>query len=415
MQLRTTLAIIILHVAGLAACQNDERVKGWNADIDAYIDAVKQDHYVYKSQTLPASFQRIVKELRPRISSYSDQRMLFELEHLAAQLGDGHTYILPWAAERVESRVLPLRFYLFDDGLFVIDARAPYETYIGARVERFGSRSAKDALTLLSDYVSRDNEMGIHWIGPLFLRFQGAMEILGVSDGDEVVLELTMRDGKSKKQPFGFVPVERMRGVPKLVPSRISQNPPPLYLGNVSQAYWIKSLRDKVVFVQFNQVMNDPTESLTSFANRLGDTLIAQKPRHLVIDVRHNNGGDATLLGPLLEELRGFRKDEPNARLTLITGRNTFSACQIFISLADAQVRPVFAGERSSSKPNFVGEEHEIVLPWSGARGSISNRYHETIPGDSRQWIDVTIPVPLLSRDYFENRDPVLDKLGIIR
>ena len=89
-------------------------------------------------------------------------------------------------------------------------------------------------------------------------------------------------------------------------------------------------------------------------------------------------------------------------------GRNTFSAAQNFIAQIDKRTRAVFVGEPSSSKPNFVGEENEVVLPWSGAVGSISNRYHENIPGDTRPWIPIDIPVELSSADYFGGKDPVL-------
>jgi hypothetical protein len=50
-----------------------------------------------------------------------------------------------------------------------------------------------------------------------------------------------------------------------------------------------------------------------------------------------------------------------------------------------------------------------VALPWSGLNVSISNRYHESIPGDTREWNEPEIPVELASRDYFANRDPVLD------
>lgn len=412
MKQRAFLMVTVVHLATLASCQSDERSRGWNADLDAYIAAVKQDHYVYRSQTLPSRFEALVTDLRKKIPSYSDQRMLFEFERLAAQLGDGHTYILPWAAERVESKVIPLRFYQFDDGLFVIDANDVNAAWIGARVDRFGSLTSSEAMKKVAEYVSRDSEMGINWIGPLFLRFQGMMEVLNVTTNDQLTMELTLPNGQVKKQAFEFVPVERMRGVPKLIPSKISHQNPPLYLKNVQQTYWIKSLGQHSLYIQFNQVMNDPAESLSGFAARLGDSLRTLKPTQLIIDVRHNNGGDATLLTPLLEELKSYRSRQPSARLVIITGRNTFSACQIFISLADVQVHPEFAGEPSSSKPNFVGEEHEVVLPYSGARGSISNRYHESIPGDKRKSIEIRIPVPLLSSLYFANRDPVLEKLG---
>ena len=49
------------------------------------------------------------------------------------------------------------------------------------------------------------------------------------------------------------------------------------------------------------------------------------------------------------------------------------------------------------------------MLPWSGALTSISNRYHETIPGDQRQWIEPSPLLVLSSVDYFANADPLLD------
>lgn len=70
----------------------------------------------------------------------------------------------------------------------------------------------------------------------------------------------------------------------------------------------------------------------------------------------------------------------------------------------------VFAGEPSSSSPNFAGEETGLVLPYSRVRGSISTRYwQDSDPGDRRPWIAPRIPVTLSSTDYFANRDPVLE------
>jgi hypothetical protein len=51
------------------------------------------------------------------------------------------------------------------------------------------------------------------------------------------------------------------------------------------------------------------------------------------------------------------------------------------------------------------------MLPWSGAIGSISDEYHESIPGDKREWIAPEIPYVLSSADYFANRDPLLEKV----
>jgi len=78
--------------------------------------------------------------------------------------------------------------------------------------------------------------------------------------------------------------------------------------------------------------------------------------------------------------------------------------------LINKETKALFAGEPSSSSPNFVGEEgNTIMLPWSGAIGNISNRYHENIPGDKRKWIQPDMYVTLSSKAYFENRDPVME------
>ncbi|MBI2928607.1 MAG: hypothetical protein HYY24_23305 [Verrucomicrobia bacterium] len=53
--------------------------------------------------------------------------------------------------------------------------------------------------------------------------------------------------------------------------------------------------------------------------------------------------------------------------------------------------KAVFAREPSGAKPNFVGGENPVKLPRSGAVANIANHHHETIPGDTREWIEPEI------------------------
>ena len=133
------------------------------------------------------------------------------------------------------------------------------------------------------------------------------------------------------------------------------------------------------------------------------------KPTLFIIDVRHNNGGNLELLPPLVDVIKKFENINPGSKIVVISGRNTFSAAQVFISLLNKDTHALFAGEPSSSSPNFVGEGNYISLPYSGAMGSISNKYHETIPGDKRKWIEPVYPVTLSSTAYFKNQDPVME------
>ena len=59
-----------------------------------------------------------------------------------------------------------------------------------------------------------------------------------------------------------------------------------------------------------------------------------------------------------------------------------------------------------------VGEENEFKLPYSGVRGSISNRYwQDSDPWDERQWITPDLPVELTLDAYVEGHDPALERI----
>lgn len=389
------------------------RAAGWRTDIRYYLDQMKRQHYVYRQKPLPAGLIEAASRLSVNVPRYSDERILAEFAHLASFAGDGHTYILPFGSRRVTAHMLPLRFFSFADGVFIIDAFPGYERWIGSRVIRVGDTPIEVALERMRPALSADNRFTYLWVAPALLSFRGFLENFADGIGpDSVGLVLRSRAGKTEHVKIPTVVAPRMRGIPKLMASRAAGSPPaPLYLSNVAQNFWFRPLTDSVLYVQFNQVMNSDTESLAAFAERLGAAVRRMNPGVIIVDARHNNGGNLMLLPPLMAVFRQFESSRRDGRIYVLMGRNTFSAAQVFLAEMDQQTRAIFAGEPSSSKPNFVGEESEVVLPWSGAIGSISDEYHETIPGDTREWIEPDIKLSLSSTDYFANRDPLLEKV----
>ena len=409
-----TVAIILLSLFSFAnaTCQTD-RVKGWTDDIDHLLAKIKEQHYVYKDKPLPPALTRGAEELKARVAEYSDERMLAELQGLMYHLGDGHSYILPLAAKDIDSRYLPLQLYEFSDGMFVVDADDANSRLIGMKVLEIGGVPVAKMMQDTVTYVSQDNVFGAKWIGPTVIRFRGYLEKYGVPKGSpDVAIKFADKEGKPLQSRVTFVVPSNFRGIPKLVPPRGSTSKAAaLYLSNVGDNYWYRHLPEKsTVYFQFNQVQNKDGESIRDFAAKLDAELKANKPRLLVVDVRHNNGGNSYLFPPLIRAFKEFESSQ-KGRIVVLTGRNTFSAAQNFISTIDRETNAIFAGEPSSSKPNFVGEENEVVLPFSGARGSISNRYHEMIPGDTRQWIVPDLEIRSASKDYFENRDLLLEEV----
>lgn len=349
-------------------------------------------------------------KLKTKIAEFSDERMLGELERLTYYLHDGHSYILP-VSPKYPSVFLPIQFYIFSDGIFIIDADEPYNELIGCKVLSIYDIPTAKLVGDMNSYIHQDNKFTVKWFAPSFLRFRSVYEPYGLrADSTNISLKLKDKTNKVIERKINFVPVTSFHGIPKLFPSKLADDKSiPLYLSNVEDNYWFTPLpQNHAIYFQFNQVEDKENESLDAFSKKLDTALQSANPTLLIVDVRHNNGGNLTLLPPLMDVLENFERRNQKAQIVIITGRNTFSAAQIFISLMNKNTHAIFAGEPSASSPNFVGEGNYITLPFSKALGSISNKYHETIPGDKRKWIEPNWPVSLSSTTYFENRDPVL-------
>ena len=168
---------------------------------------------------------------------------------------------------------------------------------------------------------------------------------------------------------------------------------------------------DSVCYVQFNQVMDMESETLRQFALRLRQHLDEKPVRTLVVDVRHNNGGNGDLLTAMIRTLIHFETTHPGGRLFVLTSPFTFSAAQSFVAQVDRLTNAVFVGEPSGSRPNFVGEDTSLLLPWSGLRGSLSSRTHRVSSKDERMWIPPEMPVASTGTDWLAGRDTGMDAI----
>jgi tetratricopeptide (TPR) repeat protein len=396
-----------------AAPTDLERDTGWRFDLDFLVGEARRLH---TSPARPAFSQGFADEaaaLYAEIPDLSDDQVLLGMIHLIAALDDGHSAIYgpgPANGLEFEGRVLPFKFYLFPDGVYIVDGADDAARFASLRVVRFGAVAAEEVMQRLSDYRGVDNPMTWNWMGPQFyLRRLSMLRAAGVQSGPEGTVELTLADADGVEHVTS-VQAGVFELVRKLRPSPEGSGEVPRYLSRVDTNYWMEYLPDHdALYFQFNQVRDDPSEAIAAFAERLRTALSDEAVTALIVDVRHNNGGNNSLVRPLIRALVQFELRSPENRIVVLTGRNTFSAAQNFINRIERWTDALFVGEPSSSSPNFVGEETELVLPFSGVRGSLSTRYwQDSDPGDERVWIAPDLPVELTAEDYFAGRDPAL-------
>jgi C-terminal processing protease CtpA/Prc len=146
-------------------------------------------------------------------------------------------------------------------------------------------------------------------------------------------------------------------------------------------------------------------ESLAAFATRLRTELAGK--RFAVVDLRLNNGGEASLSDELLRTMIAF--DVNGGRIATLISRMTFSAAETFATRLDQWSGTIFVGEATGSKPNHYGNERTFKLPHSALRGSIASGLNQPVTArDERTTIEPDVKVPLRSSDYFAGHDPAL-------
>lgn len=398
------------RLAGLPPAGEHTREAEWHHDLDFYLEEVRRVHAAPSRPAHSPEFEAEVGELAGRVSELSDTEIAVELARITVSLGDGHSVLYPVSTERVDFPQLPLVFYFFPEGLYVVDAAAEHAELVGRRVVALGGRSVEGLPGELAPWVPQDNEQGILWLGPRVLATTPFLQALGYTQRLDRV-ELTLEaEGASRTEvtvgTTGERPSTTLPPPPGLEPSEL-----PLWLRDLETNYWHQPLAGlDALYVQFNQVRDAEEEPIAEYAGRLQEALADTGARHLVVDVRHNNGGNNFLMWPLLRVLVWHELGSPEHRTWILTGRNTFSACQNFVNFAERLTDAVFVGEASSSRPNFTGESNPVELPFSGLSMSISSRYwQDSYPGDDRSAIPVELPVELSAQDYFAGRDPVLD------
>lgn len=398
-----------LELVGTLPNRSFSRDEGWSYDVDYLLSEIKRLNAVYSKAPLPAELVRASEQLKQEIPKLSPEQIFVEMQHLLTFLGQTHNGLFG-GGERLKQTFLPVRFYAFPEGLYIVDALPPYEDLIGARVLRFDDTSAEQAIDATRYVTARENDMQVLWFVPENLKALQTLYALKITKNpDQVTLSVVDREGKTrtiKPEPVTSLPRQKLKA-----PQLTGIASPPLYLTRPDDQYWFEYLPDrKTIYLQFNQVTNKPNgESIAEFGLRLRDSLTKTEARNIIVDVRRNNGGNTYFYPELLRTLIDFDSRKGN-QLFVLTSRWTFSATSNFIADLDRLTNAVFVGEPSSSTPRLVGgDEAAIVLPYSGITGALSaTSWALTGPRDSRRWIPMNIPVQTTAKDYFANRDPVM-------
>ncbi len=396
-------------VAGNSIPKNLTRVQRWQLDLDYLVSEIKRLHVDMYHHVSEAEFTYKVHSIRKAINTLDDQQIVFEFMSLLGMLGNGHNLIIPAWGKYGSFTQLPMQFYWFSDGLYIVDAQQPYEHLIGQKVTYFGEMPAEKALNLTGKINARDNDMQQLWLAPYYLGLPQVLAGLNIVE-DAVDITLTVRSSEGKEQAVTpKVHAMTFAGFPKLPALKSASYQRGLSRNN--EPYWYEHIVDKqLLYVQFNDVLDDSKLSFAQFNDELRQLIMQQRIEHMVIDLRHNSGGDGSILPPMVTTATLFEALKPDGKLFILMGRNTFSAGHDLLVDLTRFTHPILVGEPSGTRPNAIAEAGWFNLPYSQQTGIISSQFHqESSAEDHRIWLAPDFPVSLSSAAYFGGQDVALD------
>lgn len=366
-------------------------------------------HYNPYHVTPRQRFDAEIAALDAEIPHLSDDQIAMRFQRLLCLLGDGHTGL------RLKSaRVVPLEFFWFDEGIFIVGVRAGHERLLGAQVLKLGERAIDEVIKAFDPVVARDNEMTVRSFTPGMLRVLQCHAGLDLqSDTTALQLTVTLRDGSSEQIRM-LAETRRDRDDDDrsdwiTVPP--GEGPLPLSWSHPDKMLWFEPTRqDRVVYAAIDGLGNARGESFANFCTRLLQ-YVEEHPEveRLILDFRRNGGGNTFLNRPLIHGLVRSRINHPGGLVVLI-GRRTFSAAQNTVTEIERHTQAVFFGEPTGSRPNFIGETVRFPLPYSGNGVSISDLYWGTSsPLDRRMWLEPHFYVPPRAADYLARHDRALE------
>jgi hypothetical protein len=384
------------------------REEAWAKDLDYLEKRILELHYNLHRALTETDFTKSFLELKSSIDSLSDEQIIVALMRIFGGLGNGHNLILATSPKMGALKKLPIHFYQFNDGVFIINADENFEQWIGYKVESIENTPVEEALQKTNAVNPRDNAMQTLWWGPYYMILPDVLESLGIIKNANQVT-ITLSDKKGKAQKVKMNPISwnyNFLNIPEL-----KIEPQPLFLSKMDDPYWFKLLPEySTVYIQFNVVTQKEEQSIEDFNMELRKQITQNKTENLILDLRHNHGGDGSLLPPMLKTIMNFEFKNPNGKIFVIMGRGTFSAGQNLLTDITNFTNAILVGEPSGSKPNHIGDAGWFQLPYSGLKGIVSTQFHQTSTAeDNRKWIAPHIPVSLSSTDYFNGTDKALN------
>jgi hypothetical protein len=402
----------VATTAALTPAPTRDRVAGWRSDLASLVPGMDRLHPDLGHGTPVPELEAASAQLSADVPSLTDDQLLVGVLRVVAMVSahgcDAHTGAFIWGTGTYPVDSLPLRLWLFPnelaDSLVIVDALPPYEDLVGSTIDTIDGVEELKVRMALDAVIPRDNDWTFRLLVPryeLIPQVLRGLEIVG--DGPSISLGLTTPEGNSQTVAVEPIPMSTYNTWAGPYGLHLPADPRAQYLSKMDEAIWWAMQPDgQTLFVQYNRVDRLPSATLTG----LKAALHAPDVGRVILDLRHNFGGEVSAIDPILTLFKDPAVDQPG-RLDVITGRNTFSAASLLVARLDAQTEATIVGEPMGGCPTAYGNSTDLTLPFSGIVVSVAGMLEVGVSAtDTRTTIEPDISVPLTRDEWANGGDP---------
>ncbi len=406
--------VLAVSLAGLVACGGADgptpsappapaatREERWIQDIDYLASELPRLHPNLFYAAPRSEFDGVVAAVRAAAPTARDHEIVAGLMRIAAVARDGHTAVYPWRG----FRYLPLGLTRLADGLYVTAASASLASSAGARVLGVGDVPVAELEARAAPFVSHENDAWLRVKVTELLAIPEMLHVLGATaDPAVATFRLERADGSRES-----VAVAALSTPPVLVDVATASGATlPLHRQRPNDNYWLVLVEEsRTLYLQYNRCQN-ASESLASVADRAFGLMDAGAADRLVVDVRHNGGGDSSVDDHVIDGIERRSAWRQRGRLYCLIGGETFSS-GMWTANDLRRIGAVLVGSPTGGKPNSYGNQSTLQLPNSLVQVGYSTRYYQLINGSDPPSVSPDLAVEPTIADLRAGRDPLLE------
>ncbi len=385
---------ILLHIFFLLLFQpsfsQDLGRIDWNMDIDYLAKELPYRHFDFFTKKSKKEFKSGLENIKKNKDSLSDFAIAIKLQQLIASFGDSHTN-LNFYQLLEKDKILPVKANWFRNGFYILHTTPENSAILGKQIVNINGIPFATIVDSLSTLFTVDNQAMLKKNIPNFFICIQLLHYFGFAQGEEIVLGL--KNEKGEIENHTILPGELTRENRKqIIPDQI----PLCYLNERSLFYETYQEKELIYYIQYNKCWSKEMElqfgkaenaekmpTFASFEEKIFRTLTYESVKKIVFDIRLNGGGSSPQGTELIEKLAAHLRKNPDIKLYVIIGRNTFSSAILNAMDFKRLTNAIFIGEETSGKPNHFGQVQNFKLPNSGIAVTYSTKYFKRTDDDS--------------------------------